>query len=35
MVRKNLNRPETSLTPFDLLNKTEDTIISKGRVPSP
>mgnify|MGYP000165148567 FL=1 len=35
MVHKNLERPETSLTPFDLLNETEDTIISKGRVPSP
>ena len=35
MVHKNLNRPETSLTPFDLLNETEYTIISKGRVSSP
>ena len=35
MVHKNLERSETSLTPFDLLNETEDTIISKGRVPSP
>lgn len=34
MVHKNLERSETSLTPFDLLNETEDTIISKGRVPS-
>ena len=34
MVHKNLNRPETSFTPFDLLNETEDTITSKGRVPS-
>ena len=31
MVRKNLERPETSLTSFDLLNETEYTIISKGR----
>ena len=35
MVHKNLERSETSLTPFDLLNKNEDTIISKGRVSSP
>ena len=33
MVHKNLNRPETSLTPFDLLNETEYTIMLKGRVP--
>ena len=35
MVHKNLNRPETSLTPFDLLNETEYTIMLKGRVSSP
>ena len=35
MVHKNLERPETPFTPFDLLNETEYTIISKGRVPSP
>ena len=32
MVHKNLERPETSLTPFDLLNEIEYPIISKGRV---
>ena len=35
MAHKNLERPETSFTPFDLLNETEYTIISKGRVPPP
>ena len=35
MVHKNLERPVTSLTPFDLLNETEDTIMLKGRVSSP
>ena len=35
MVHKNLERPETSLTPFDLLNETEYTIMLKGRVSSP
>ena len=35
MVHKNLERPETSFTPFDLLNETEYTIMLKGRVPSP
>ena len=32
MVHKNLERPETSVITFNLLNETEDTIISKGRV---
>lgn len=32
MVRKNLERPEASVTTFNLLNETKDTIISKGRV---
>ena len=35
MVHKNLERPETSLTPFDFLSETEDTIMLKGRIPPP
>ena len=33
MGHKNLERSEASVITFDLLNETEDTIISKGRVP--